>query len=205
MNDTCDDSCAACGKSDGPLKRCSACRSVRYCGVDCQRSHRPEHRKKCKELSNAAKLYNAIKEADRALQRKMLAIEVKENEHNDPDLFKPPPKPDCAICMLPWSGLLASNRMNERVPISRRCTQNEIWMAWVEVMQNARGLCNRSFFVSCNQLASAWKVFLHASLVPGVRSLSLPSSPLIPPRQAFVPFCCLGCIESKNNTRECEH
>lgn len=101
MNDSCNDSCAACGKSDGPLKRCSACRSVRYCGVDCQRSHRPEHRKKCKEISNAAKVYTAIKEADRTVELKLLAIEIKENDLNDPDLFKSPPKTDCAICMLP--------------------------------------------------------------------------------------------------------
>ena len=45
--------CANCG-SDGvggfvKLKNCTACRLVKYCGVDCQRAHRKQHKKACKQ------------------------------------------------------------------------------------------------------------------------------------------------------------
>lgn len=66
--------CAACGKSDdakGGLKKCNGCKVVRYCGVECQRSHRPEHKKECKMFH------------EKALFR-------------DP----PPSEGDCAICFL---------------------------------------------------------------------------------------------------------
>ena len=44
--------CANCGKeaSDAvKLKNCTACRLVKYCGVDCQRTHRKQHKKACKQ------------------------------------------------------------------------------------------------------------------------------------------------------------
>ncbi|EJK59631.1 hypothetical protein THAOC_20114, partial [Thalassiosira oceanica] len=47
-----DDACANCGKlgSDAvKLKNCTACRLVKYCGVDCQRAHRKKHKKACKQ------------------------------------------------------------------------------------------------------------------------------------------------------------
>jgi len=49
------DVCASCGKgSDAEggavkLKDCTACRLVKYCGVDCQRAHRKKHKKICKQ------------------------------------------------------------------------------------------------------------------------------------------------------------
>ncbi|EJK47406.1 hypothetical protein THAOC_33872 [Thalassiosira oceanica] len=46
------EACANCGKlgSDATkLKNCTACRLVKYCGVDCQRSHRKLHKKACKQ------------------------------------------------------------------------------------------------------------------------------------------------------------
>ena len=46
-----DEACANCGKvaSDAvKLKNCTACRLVKYCGVDCQRAHRKKHKKACK-------------------------------------------------------------------------------------------------------------------------------------------------------------
>ena len=47
------DVCANCGKgSEGgsiKLKHCTACRLVKYCGVDCQRAHRKQHEKACKQ------------------------------------------------------------------------------------------------------------------------------------------------------------
>jgi len=44
--------CASCGvteeEGDGvALKKCTACNLVRYCGVECQRRHRPEHKRAC--------------------------------------------------------------------------------------------------------------------------------------------------------------
>ncbi|EJK52308.1 hypothetical protein THAOC_28432, partial [Thalassiosira oceanica] len=46
--------CANCGKGSGgeggvKLKDCTACRLVKYCGVDCQRAHRKRHKRACKQ------------------------------------------------------------------------------------------------------------------------------------------------------------
>ena len=53
VNEGSDDVCANCGKgSEGggiKLKNCTACRLVKYCGVDCQKAHRKEHKKACKQ------------------------------------------------------------------------------------------------------------------------------------------------------------
>ncbi|EJK70771.1 hypothetical protein THAOC_07843 [Thalassiosira oceanica] len=46
------DVCANCGREDGDgvkLKNCTACLLVKYCGVDCQKAHRKQHKKACKE------------------------------------------------------------------------------------------------------------------------------------------------------------
>ena len=87
--------CVNCKKTDGPLKTCTACRSVRYCGVDCQRSHRPEHRKECKRIAKELKLVTALGRVQ------VSEVSTPRIDMDDPDLFKTPPKPDCAICMLP--------------------------------------------------------------------------------------------------------
>ena len=39
--------CASCGKGGDNLKKCTACKLVKYCGVACQRAHRPKHKKEC--------------------------------------------------------------------------------------------------------------------------------------------------------------
>jgi len=44
-------SCASCGKTgadDVKLKICTACKLVKYCSVECQKNHRPQHKKACK-------------------------------------------------------------------------------------------------------------------------------------------------------------
>ncbi|EJK59797.1 hypothetical protein THAOC_19939, partial [Thalassiosira oceanica] len=46
--------CANCGKGSGgeggvKLKDCTDCRLVKYCGVDCQRAHRKQHKNACKQ------------------------------------------------------------------------------------------------------------------------------------------------------------
>jgi len=69
--------CANCGKGEeesGNLKKCSACQLVKYCSRDCQISHRPQHKKACKE--RAAELH-------------------------DEALFKEVELEECPICMLP--------------------------------------------------------------------------------------------------------
>jgi len=74
--------CASCGMAeidDIKLKKCTACQLVRYCGVNCQRNHRPKHKKACKK--RAAELRDEI-------------------------LFKQPESShlgDCPICMIPLS------------------------------------------------------------------------------------------------------
>eukprot|EP00984_Skeletonema_dohrnii_P005111 scaffold1799_cov134-Skeletonema_dohrnii-CCMP3373.AAC.1 len=44
--------CASCGTAqadDIQLKTCTACKSVRYCSVKCQKEHRPQHKRACKK------------------------------------------------------------------------------------------------------------------------------------------------------------
>ena len=68
------ESCAACGKADVSLKACKACKLVKYCGVDCQVTHRSKHKKACR---------------------------IKADELFDVKLFEQPrKKEDCPICCL---------------------------------------------------------------------------------------------------------
>ncbi len=51
-NDEVEEVCANCGKAavdDIKLKICTACKLVKYCSVDCQKNHRPKHKKACKK------------------------------------------------------------------------------------------------------------------------------------------------------------
>ena len=74
--------CAGCGikennDEDIKLKLCTACKSVRYCSVRCQKEHRSQHKKACKK--RAAELRDEL-------------------------LFKQPESSflgDCPICFLP--------------------------------------------------------------------------------------------------------
>ena len=69
--------CGTAGSDDIKLKRCNACYLVRYCGVKCQKEHRPQHKRECKK--RAAELRDEI-------------------------LFKQPESSylgDCPICCLP--------------------------------------------------------------------------------------------------------
>jgi tetratricopeptide (TPR) repeat protein len=72
--------CAACGMEecdDITLTTCTACKSVRYCSVKCQKDHRPQHKRACKK--RAAELRDEL-------------------------LFKQPESThlgDCPICMIP--------------------------------------------------------------------------------------------------------
>jgi tetratricopeptide (TPR) repeat protein len=47
-----EEACANCGKAevdDVKLKICTACKLVKYCSVECQKNHRPQHKKTCKK------------------------------------------------------------------------------------------------------------------------------------------------------------
>ncbi|EJK62638.1 hypothetical protein THAOC_16737, partial [Thalassiosira oceanica] len=47
------ESCANCGKQGSnnsvKLRNCTACFLAKYCGVDCQKAHRKQHKKECKQ------------------------------------------------------------------------------------------------------------------------------------------------------------
>ncbi len=84
--------CANCGKvevDDVKLKICTACRLVKYCSVECQKTHRPQHKKACKKK----------------------AAEIRDNR-----LFTQPDESylgECPICFLPLSlDLTKSNLMS---------------------------------------------------------------------------------------------
>jgi tetratricopeptide (TPR) repeat protein len=110
--------CAACGMEecdDIKLKTCTACKSVRYCGVVCQKNHRPQHKRACKK--RAAELRDEL-------------------------LFKQPESThlgDCPICMIPLpldneksfmmtccskvvcSGCFQANAKREMNPLDVKC------------------------------------------------------------------------------------
>ena len=69
--------CANCGKGEEEsvsLKNCVACKMVKYCSKDCQKAHRPQHKKECRK--RAADLH-------------------------DEALFKPSPqREECPICFM---------------------------------------------------------------------------------------------------------
>ena len=52
MNGVTSCACANCGKhgSDAvKLRNCTACRLVKYCGIDCQKAHRKQHKRACNQ------------------------------------------------------------------------------------------------------------------------------------------------------------
>ncbi|EJK74510.1 hypothetical protein THAOC_03807, partial [Thalassiosira oceanica] len=56
--DACIETCANCGKPESDtvtLKKCNACRLVKYCSVDCQKAHRKQHKKACKQRAEELK------------------------------------------------------------------------------------------------------------------------------------------------------
>ena len=100
---------------DITLKKCTACKSVRYCGVKCQKNHRPQHKRACKK--RAAELRDEL-------------------------LFKQPESThlgDCPICMIPLpldlsqsmmmtccsqvicDGCAHANQIREMNPLDEKC------------------------------------------------------------------------------------
>lgn len=52
--------CAACGARDPKPKQCAGCRDSRYCGSDCQRAHRADHRASCFRFQKGNPLDEAL-------------------------------------------------------------------------------------------------------------------------------------------------
>ena len=78
--------CANCGKGEEEsinLKKCGACKMVRYCSAACQHAHRPQHKKECRK--RAAELHEEA-------------------------LFRQPLLEDCPICFLRLSRLHTGTR-----------------------------------------------------------------------------------------------
>ena len=91
--------CASCGKSEdakgiGKLKTCTACKSVKYCSVDCQRNHRKVHKKECKRIEKE------VLEGKQYDLSKVATTLDNANDGEDDDLFNPPPKDECPLCFL---------------------------------------------------------------------------------------------------------
>ena len=87
--------CANCGKGANDtfkLKNCTACFLVKYCSVDCQKIHRKQHKKACKE---------------RAAELKDDKLYGQGHERSEEDF--------CPICLLPSAAADARARRSSRV------------------------------------------------------------------------------------------
>ena len=85
--------CASCGSTGDNLKTCTGCNSVKYCNVECQKQHRPHHKKECRRIASSREKTSISDNLVRGINSMMIS---------DDDLFKDPlPKEDCPICMLP--------------------------------------------------------------------------------------------------------
>ena len=90
--------CASCNKSSTTLKKCTACKSVWYCNVSCQKNHRRAHKKKCKriELELKSGADNRLKSGGGNADKSDTKTD------DDPELWKPHlPNEDCPVCMVP--------------------------------------------------------------------------------------------------------
>jgi hypothetical protein len=117
--------CASCGTAecvDITLTTCTACKSVRYCGVKCQRDHRPKHKRACKK--RAAELRDVL-------------------------LFKQPERSylgDCPICMIPLPLVTKKSTMSSccsKVICDGCCYANKIRELQAKLGKNVHSVENR--------------------------------------------------------------
>ena len=79
VSSSCCASCGTAGNDDVKLRKCTACYLVSYCGIKCQKDHRPKHKRACKNRA--------------AVLRDELLFKQPESSHLG----------DCPICCLPLS------------------------------------------------------------------------------------------------------
>ena len=53
--------CGSCRRVGADLKTCTACRTVHYCDVSCQKAHRKAHKKRCKEIAHTKEVMEEFK------------------------------------------------------------------------------------------------------------------------------------------------
>ena len=53
--------CGSCRRVGTDLKVCTACRSIHYCDVSCQKAHRKAHKDDCKEIAHAREVMEEFK------------------------------------------------------------------------------------------------------------------------------------------------
>ncbi len=59
--------CASCGKAeidDIKLRKCTACDLVKYCSLECQKNHRPQHQKACKKRAARIRYVKLFRQPD---------------------------------------------------------------------------------------------------------------------------------------------
>lgn len=72
--------CASCGKTGDALKRCTACKLIWYCGVNCQIDHRKSHRKGCKRIKKELEASSSNNDANKDDEMKMLLLPLVGNK-----------------------------------------------------------------------------------------------------------------------------
>jgi hypothetical protein len=68
--------CFSSAKNDAGLRRCSACRLLRYCGPTCQRADWPTHRRECKALQAFRKHRRAESKGKSEIQEPGMTIRL---------------------------------------------------------------------------------------------------------------------------------
>ena len=84
--------CASCGTAGGDdikLMKCTGCYLVKYCGVECQKEHRPKHKKECKkraaELRMLLRSLNVLKERLEELEKLSMGEEDIQEDNDEED------------------------------------------------------------------------------------------------------------------------
>jgi len=90
--------CASCGTTDNGLKRCTACQSVWYCGVNCQIDHRKAHKKDCRRIKKDLEARQPKRGGREGEGSQAGGRKVKEEERFS--LWNPKPREECPICMV---------------------------------------------------------------------------------------------------------